>query len=546
MIRGSALKHAVALAAQLIEARVPTLVFGQSRNGVEIMLKYLRERSGHVAGPEAIMAYRGGYLPEKRRAIEQGLRRGEILCAVATNALELGIDIGDLDAVVCTGYPGSIASTWQRFGRAGRRGAQSIALLVCTSRALDQYLAREPTYLLTHGAEEARIDPGNAEVLIQHLKCAAFEGPFELSSRGPRPGAEAPAMGETYASLDPTSTRDALDYLEQQGLVHYRAAAGRYYYVGEAYPASHVSLRSIGWDNFVIIDLGTGRTLAELDFRATHTMLHEQAIYQHDAEQYQVEQLDYENHKAYVRRVEPDYFTTALTYRDVEVIEELDRRVLHGLGSDLGGESGGDPCSATLGFGEVKVIEKVTGYKKIKYGTHENAGYGEVHLPPMQMHTTSFWLSLSEPLVRSFGAPRRSVVEGLRRAGVALETVATLALMCEPSDINRTLGDGYAEGSEGPAELPGRNRSEGRTGQLEPTLFLFDALPGGVGLAKRIFECAPNFLARAARLIASCDCRGGCPGCIGPDDAEPSPEKKSLSVAILSRLSAAASGSDDA
>jgi DEAD/DEAH box helicase domain-containing protein len=161
------------------------------------MLKYLRARVGDVAGSEAIMAYRGGYLPERRRAIEAGLRNGEVLCVVATNALELGIDIGDLDAVVCAGYPGSVAGTWQRFGRAGRRGDTSIAVLVCSSDSLDQYLAREPQYLLDSNAEEARIDPSNVEVLIQHLKCAAFEAPFEISARGERVVSPEPAVGET-------------------------------------------------------------------------------------------------------------------------------------------------------------------------------------------------------------------------------------------------------------------------------------------------------------------------------------------------------------
>jgi DEAD/DEAH box helicase domain-containing protein len=267
-------------------------------------------------------------------------------------------------------------------------------------------------------------------------------------------------------------------------------------------------LRSVGWDNFVIIDRENERTLAELDFRATHTMLHEQAIYQHDAEQYQVEALDYENHNAYVRKVAPDYFTTALTYRDVEVIEELSR---------------GSVGPAVTGFGEVKVVEKVTGYKKIKYGTHETAGYGDVHLPPMQMHTTSFWLTLPEAFVTSFGVTRSAVVEALRSAGTALETVSTIALMCEPSDINRTLGDGYGEGDtssdasgSGSVDLPGRNYTLGRTGKSEPTLFLFDAQPGGVGLARRIFDCAPAWLRSALRSIESCNCRAGCPGCIGP------------------------------
>ncbi|HEY3667375.1 MAG TPA: DEAD/DEAH box helicase, partial [Polyangiaceae bacterium] len=312
-IRASTLKQSVNLAADLVRARVPTIVFGPSRNSVEIMLKYLRARVGDVAGSDAIMAYRGGYLPERRRAIEAGLRNGEVLCVVATNALELGIDIGDLDAVVCAGYPGSVAGTWQRFGRAGRRGDTSIAVLVCSSDSLDQYLAREPQYLLDSNAEEARIDPGNVEVLIQHLKCAAFEAPFEISARGSRPASPDPAHGETYLTLDAEATRDALDYLAGHGLVH--EAGGRYHWAGEAFPANNVSLRNIGWDNFVIVDVATEQSIAELDFRATHTMLHEQAIYQHDAEQYQVERLDFENHKAFVRKVAPDYFTTALTYR---------------------------------------------------------------------------------------------------------------------------------------------------------------------------------------------------------------------------------------
>ncbi len=530
-LRGSALKHAVSLASDLIAARVPTIVFAQSRNSVEIILKYLRQRCASVADPESIMAYRGGYLPETRRGIERGLREGEILCVVATNALELGIDIGDLDAAICVGYPGSIASMWQRFGRAGRRGSQSIALLVCGSEALDQFLAREPSYVLQAGAEEARVDPNNIEVLIQHLKCATFEAPFLLSDPGLQPAHPAKAAGENYGPLDAEATREALEYLKQQGLVH--ARAGRYYWSGEAYPATHVSLRNIGWDNFVIVDLATDKTLAELDWRSAHTMLHEQAIYQHDAEQYQVERLDYDNHKAFVRRVVPDYFTTALTYRDVEVLEEFSRSPV-----------GSVRPQAELGFGEVKVVEKVTGYKKIKFFTHENAGYGDVHLPEMQMHTTSFWLTLPESVVAEFGEPRAMVVAGLRAAGRALETVATLALMCDPRDLNRTLGDGYEEEPPDLAHaptppaavdaprspLPGRNAS--MRGQNAPTLFLFDAHAGGVGLSERIFRQAPVLLRRARQLIETCPCAHGCPGCIGPSDAG---LRKAYALRVLAR-----------
>ena len=437
-LRGSSLKHAVGLAADLVRAKVPSIVFGPSRNSVEVMLKYLRARVGDVAGPNAIMAYRGGYLPETRRAVEQGLRDGEILCVVATNALELGIDIGDLAAVICVGYPGSVAGTWQRFGRAGRRGNTSIAVLVCGSTALDQYLANNPGYLLDSGAEEARIDPGNVEILIQHLKCATYEAPFELSAPGQRPADPEPADGESYGDLGAADTRNALEYLSGHGLV--TASAGRYHWSGDSFPATHVSLRSVSWDNFVIIDVGTGKNLAELDWRSTHTMLHVQAIYQHDAEQYQVERLDYDNHKAFVRKVEPDYFTTALTYRTVNVIEDHDA-----------GEVGRMPS----GWGEVKVVEKVTGYKKIKFFTHENTGYGDVHLPEMQMHTTSFWLTLPEACVEELGASRAATLDAMRGFGRALETVATLALMCEPSDIGQTLGDGWGD-EAAPGARPGR------------------------------------------------------------------------------------------
>jgi DEAD/DEAH box helicase domain-containing protein len=508
-IRASTLKQSVALAADLVRARVSTIVFAPSRNSVEVMLKYLRERVADDLPPDAIMGYRGGYLPETRRRVEAGLRNGEILGVVATNALELGIDIGDLDAVICAGYPGSVAGTWQRFGRAGRRGAKSICVLVCSSDPLDQFLAREPSYVLDAPAEEARIDPANTEILIQHLKCAAFEAPFELATAT---AASAGAEGPGYLGLDEASTRDALDYLGRHGLVH--EAGGRYFWSGEAFPASNVSLRSVGWDNFVIVDVENGESIAELDFRATHTMLHEQAIYQHDAEQFQVERLDFDNHKAFVRKVAPDYFTTALTYRTVAVIEERQK---------------GEIRDALTGFGDVKVIEKVTGYKKIKFFTHENAGYGDVHLPELQMHTTSFWLTLPERVVLSFGEPRPLVISALRGVGQALETVAALSLMCDPRDIGRTLGDGEDEN-----EAPGRDPFAKRTGRFDPTLFLFDSIPGGVGLAERIFERKKELLGRAHALIATCGCRAGCPACVGPTDGDGS--DKRLALRVLSAL----------
>ena len=517
-IRGSSLKHAVSLAAELIRARVPTLVFGPSRNSVETMLKYLRAECGDVAGNDAIQAYRGGYLPETRRAVEAGLRDGKVLGVVATNALELGIDIGDLDAVICVGYPGSVAATWQRFGRAGRRGSKSIAVMVCSSSPIDQYIAREPSALLDAPIEEARIDAGNVEVVIQHLKCAAFEAPFEMTPAGPRPADPSPAHGEAYLGLDQASTREALEYLAQHGLVH--EAGGRFHWCGEPFPAHQVSLRNIGWDNFVIIDVETNDSLAEMDWRSAHTMLHEQAIYQHNAEQFQVERLDYDNHKAFVRHVEPDYFTTAMTERSVVVLDERLTRP----------ESPTSP--ARFGFGDVKVIEKVTGYKKIKFFTHENAGYGDVYLPEIEMHTVSFWLTIPERVIESLDLPRAAIVDGLRGFGAALETIATLALMCEPRDINRTLGDGAAPDTGLSAGREPGPRDVRRIGGLDPTLFLFDATPGGVGLTERVYDRIDELAARTLALISGCPCLFGCPSCVGPTESDAPGELQRKSTAV--------------
>ncbi len=509
-VRASYLKSAVNLAADLVKCRVPTIVFGPSRNSVEIMLKYLRDKCADVAGHDAIMAYRGGYLPEQRRRVERGLRSGEIVCVVATNALELGIDIGGLDAVVCAGYPGSVAATWQRFGRAGRRGSTSIAVMVASSAPVDQYVARAPAYVLGGPIEEARIDPENVEIAVQHLKCAAFELPFLCPDATPANDVEP----EGYATLGPDATRDALRWLAGKGVVH--EAAGRFHWAADAYPAHHVSLRSIGWDNFVIIDRAMGRALAELDFRATHTMLHEQAIYQHDGEQYQVEQLDYENHKAYVTKVLPDYFTEAMTNRQVSVLEE---RTSRPLGRALGS------------WGEVSVVEKVVGYKKIKFHTHENAGYGEVHLPDLQMHTTSFWLTAPDAVCLELGRPQ--AIDALRGIGRALETVAALALMCDPRDLGQTLGDKSPEADGFAQKEPGRGPQAG----FDPTLFVFDNFPGGVGLAERIWERADELLARARTVIAGCACEGGCPACVGPAEASSMPEgRRAMALRVLDAL----------
>jgi DEAD/DEAH box helicase domain-containing protein len=490
-IRQSYIKAAVRLTTDLVRAEVPTLVFGQGRNHVETMLKYLRDKLAreHIP-PEQIVSYRGGYLPETRRRIEAGLRAGEIRCVVATNALELGIDIGSLDAVVCAGYPGSLAALWQRFGRAGRRRDGSLAVLVASSAPLDQYCAAEPGMIIDTPVEQARIDPDNVEILVQHLKCAAFELPFE--------------EGERFGNVPVEDTQAALEFLASNEVVHpVPGARGKrvYHWASDAYPANHVSLRSVGWDNFVIIDLHDNHNIAEMDFRSTHTMLHEQAIYQHEGEQYQVERLDYENHKAYVRKVEPDYFTTAMTYTKVEVFEEGESAQLfeHAL----------EQAAASAFLGEVSVVEKVVGYKKIKFHTHENVGYGEVRLPEMQMHTTAFWLIVPEHVVESLPYARPSVLDALRGFGNALHTVAAVGLMIDPRDLGHTLGD-----RTDPHSPPAKRK--GAPG-FDPTLFFYDHIPGGIGLAPRLFEARQELLTRARHVALGCSCSAGCPACIGPE-----------------------------
>ncbi len=508
-IRASYVKQAVMLAADLVAAEVPTLVFGQSRNAVEVMLRYLRDavatraaRTDRGAGidPSRIMAYRGGYLPQQRRDIERRLREGEILAVVATNALELGIDIGELDAVVCAGYPGSVAATWQRFGRAGRRGAESICVLVASSAPLDQYLAREPDYLLGAPVEQARIDPDNVEVLVSHVKCAAFELPFK--------------RGEAFGSLGPDETAEALGFLARHRVVH--ESRGTFHWAADSYPANDVSLRSVGWDNVVIVDVERDRSIAELDWRAAHTMLHEQAIYQHDGECWQVERFDYENHKAFVRQVDPDYWTEAMTFVQVSVLEE----------SAVGVAGPSWPA----GWGEVAVVEKVVGYKKIKFYTHENAGYGDVRLPEMQMHTTAFWLTLPEGVVARVPSGRPAAIDGLRGIGRALETVATLALMCDPRDLGTALGDAE-EGVEGTAPAPPsvRGGPGGARPGFQPTLFLYEHVPGGTGLAERIWEQREALLVRTREMIESCPCPMGCPCCVGPGEGT----RKAVAIALL-------------
>ncbi len=473
-IRRSFLEEASRLAGDIVATGRKTLVFCQTRRGVEIVLRYLRDRLIGMGGdPERVRGYRGGYLPLVRREIEEALKGGELDAVVATNALELGIDIGSLDAVVMAGYPGTIAGLRQRAGRAGRRQDPSLAVLVTTASPLDQYLAREPRYLTETSAEQALAEPDNIEILLSHLGCAAFELPFK--------------NGETFGNLSPEDTEAALRCLEEEGLL--ALSSGRYYYIAESYPAADISLRNISSRRVVVVDRENQEPIAEVDSRAARIELHEEAVYLSQGTTYRVETLDLESGKALVSEMEPVYYTTPRCNVSVEVVEELEERALRG---------------GVVASGEARVTEIVMGFKKIRFHTHENLGFGEVDLPPEQMDTEACWLTLSPRLYALLeeyhGSP---LLRGLDGFGYAVHQVASLHLMCDPHDI--AISVQAAPDCDPDSET-----------EAVPALFFYDTHAGGVGLSQRMFREMDIILHSAGRLIEGCACKQGCPSCIGP------------------------------
>jgi DEAD/DEAH box helicase domain-containing protein len=458
-IRRSYIGETRRLALEFIEHRLQTLVFANNRLATEILVTYLKDAVERGPLPkDAVRGYRGGYLPRERREIERKLRAGEIRAVVATNALELGIDIGSLDAVVMAGYPGTIASTWQRAGRAGRRQSASAAVLVASSAPLDQYIVEHPDYFFGRSPEHAYINPDNLEILLAHLKCAAFELPI--------------ADGEKFGAHD---TPELCAFLEESGFLHH--SAGAWHWTSDSYPADATSLRSVSSDNFVVVDItGESQVIAEVAFTAALTTLHEKAIYLHEARQYHVERFDYQERKADVRRVACDYYTDAIDYTQVKALAEFE----------------GEPVAgARKAHGDVRVTRQIVGFKKIKFYTNENVGAGNLSMPEQEMHTTSFWLHFpAEFLARFPDLTPDQKRSGLAGFGHALRTVAALLLMCDPRD----LGVAFSE---------------------EPNLYLYDCYPGGIGQSAPLFRMADRLIRLTSDLLAACECEAGCPSCVG-------------------------------
>ncbi len=513
-IRRSYLNEATRVTKELVARNLQTILFANSRLHTEVMLTYLRQAFPAAPGrSEPIRGYRGGYLPGERREIERGLRDGKIRGVVSTNALEFGIDIGSLDATVLAGYPGSIASTWQRAGRAGRRSGTSCAVMVASSAPLDQFIIQHPEYFFGRSPEHAFVQPDNLEILVNHLKCAAFELPL--------------SPNEHFGDIDLSAI---CERLVEAGFLH--KSGGRWHWVQEAYPADTISLRSVTSDNFVIIDevgdaMGESsgpEVIGEVDFSSALTTVHPKAIYIHQGQQYHVERLDFDERKAYVKQVNVDYFTDAIRYTQVRVLEIAAEEPATG------------PSSRA--HGDVLVRSQVIGFKKIKFFTNENVGAGKLELPENEMHTTAFWVTLNRGLVASLPYALSDRQGGMFGLLHALESVATLLLMCDRRDLGATIGEraprpGVEEEWE---QLPEAAASPVETKEFfEPNLYLYDAYPGGIGFSEPLYRTSEILLERARDLIAACPCEKGCPSCVGPL-GERQEHAKEAALEILRRL----------
>jgi len=570
-LRRSALLESVRLAGDLLQHDVQTIVFAPARQTMELILRYLRRGTSPptplLAGEgQEVRGYRSGYLPRQRREIERGLRQGKVRAVVATNALELGIDIGGLGAAVLAGYPGTIAGTWQQAGRAGRQTEASLAALVTSASPLDQFLARHPDYFFGRSPEQALINPDNLLILLGHLRCAAFELPFR--------------MGENFGRVEGARVAEFLQFLQEAGVLH--PSGDTYFWMADRYPAEDISLRSASSET-VVLQARDGEewtTVGQVDQASAHWMAHPGAVYLHEGQAYLVEELDLAQHIARLRAADVDYYTQPRSETTVRLLEKLDEAQARG---------------ATKAHGEIAVTGQVTGFRQVRWFTHEQLGLGEVALPPTELQTTGYWLALAEETVarlrdqglwsndpneygpnwpaqrdrarardgcrcqvcgapeqgpahhvhhripfRAFASHRQAnqlsnlvtlcpschrraelavrVRSGLAGLAFALGHLAPLFLMCDARDV------GLHSDPQSPL-------AAGR-----PAVVVYDQVPAGIGFSQRLFELHDEWMARACELVAACECADGCPSCVGPA-GEGGLGGKQETLAILEALS---------
>jgi DEAD/DEAH box helicase domain-containing protein len=463
-LRNSVLKEVRNIVKHFLPTGIQLIVFARSRLNVEILVTYLKTSAKQLKiSPNKIRGYRGGYLPNERRKIEQGLRNGEIQIVVSTNALELGIDIGQLDVSIMTGYPGSISSSWQQAGRAGRRQTTSVSLMVLSSAPLDQYLAEHPDYFFGKNPETANIDQNNLPILMSHLKCGAFELPFTSDE-----------------SFGTDATQQLLQYLKEERVL--RETDGKYYWMKDVYPADEISLRNANPNNVVIVNTtDNNRIIGEVDLFSAPLLVHKDAIYIHESQQYQVDELDWDGKKAFVSETDSDYFTDAIAKTDLKVLDILEN----------------SEGNYHIFYGEVAVTTVATAFKKVKFFTHENVGMGKIYLPEMEMHSNSTWLEFPNILFDDPYFEESVIGEGLRGIAYTMQNLIPLYIMCDRSDISVIPM----------VRAPFSNM---------PTIYVYDKYPGGIGLSKKVYTMMPTILQAVLDHIHSCSCDKGCPSCIGP------------------------------
>lgn len=516
-LRKSSRLEATRLALRTLRRNMQTIIFGRSRLSVEVIATYLKRAMARMGkGGDRIKAYRGGYLPNERRDIEQGVKRGSVLGVVSTNALELGIDIGQLRASIMVGYPGSVASAWQQAGRAGRKAETSLAILVANSSPLDQYLVNHPDYFFGAPPEQGIVNPNNIPILSAHLKCAVFEDPI--------------GEGEGFGNYNPASL---LEYFERQNIM--RKSGGRWHWSAENFPAEEISLRSASPNNFIVINTAdNNRTIAEVDYESAAFLIHTEAIYMHQSQTFHVDNLDWDGRAAYVRPVKVDYYTDAVASTGIKVIY-VDREAGYGVASygsagilpasdDVGQASlpanasdiskinteqssgshldyllpPGHVSLVTKNFGEVTVSTVVPKYKKVKLETHESVGYGYIHLPEFQIDTEAWWITFDPELVERFRERHLNLGAYLQGIAHLLGNVVPLYVLCDPRDFS----------SVAMAKSPH---------DLRPTVYVYDRYAGGIGIASRAFDLDRDIIATARQIVSECPCVAGCPSCIGPD-----------------------------
>ncbi len=485
-IRQGSLPVTRAISGMLLKNGIQAITFARSRLTVEVLTRYLKDMVRDPLGNAGrVRGYRGGYLPTERREIERGLRAGKVDAVVSTNALELGIDIGALDACVLCGYPGTIASDWQQVGRAGRRQGTSIVFFVASSAAIDQYIVTHPDYLLRQSPENALLNPDNLYILLSHFKCAAFELPFEEGDGfGNAPGSE-----------------ELLDYLTEEGILHH--VDGKYHWSAEDFPASEISLRSAATENFIIIDItdpAHHRVVGEMDRFTAPMLLHENAIYMHEGRQFQVEKLDFDACKAFIRAVEVGYYTDADLNINLSLLD-IEKEEPH-------------PRGGITALGEIKVTALVTMFKKIRFDTHETLGFGHVRLPETDMHTTSMWWTLPQDLADRYSSD--TLKNGMMGIANLLRSVCPLYLMCAPQDIAVIYQ----------VKSPITH---------QPTILLYDNCPGGIGLSHKAYGMRDLLLEKALQVAKDCACPSGCPSCVGPV-GEIGSDGKKTAIALLREL----------